>query len=150
MAKSYQNIPIDTQTGVVNPDVPERRYIYHGEEQAPQKNQQDGTPRNNRPLKKKKRSAFNIIAAIFVVSFLTVFYVWNKITVNQLVVEVNDLQDQYQKTENSNDILRADINRKSSLERIGTLGTQMGLAYSKTQPTWFELNKHDIERLQGK
>ena len=133
-----------------SPELTERRYIYNGESATIPGESREFTPRGNRPVKRRKRSAFNIIAALFVSSFLIVFYVWNKITVNQLVIEVSDLQNQYQKVMGTNEILRADINRKSSLERIGTLATQIGLTYPKEQPVWFDLSKDDFERFRIK
>lgn len=76
-----------------------------------------------------------------------VFYVWNKITVNRLVVEVDDLQTQYQKTLSANDQIRAEINRKANLERIGRVAGQLGLMNPKEQPVWFEVNADKLEQL---
>ena len=120
-----------------NPELTERRYVYNGE---PSSSALDGMPRGNRPVKKRKRSPFNIVAMLFIVSALIVFYVWNKITVNRLAIEANDLQTQYEKILSSNEVLRATINKKSSLERIGKIATgQLGLTYPKEQPVWFTL-----------
>jgi len=123
-------------------ELTERRHIYNGD---PMYRPSDFAPRANRPVKHRKRSPFMFITAIFGVSILIVFYIWNKIAVNRLVVEVNDLQAQYQKIVNASEILRAEINRKSSLERIGKIAGELGLTYPKEQPTWFEV---DLEPLQ--
>jgi cell division protein FtsB len=67
--------------------------------------------------------------------------VWNKICVNRLAVEVNDLQNQYQKIVNVNEIMKAEINKKSSLERIEKISIgQLNLTYAKEQPIWFEVD----------
>src|SRR5260221_10669776 len=102
-------------------ELTERRYVYNGESlPSPASSQMNNfAPRGNRPIKHRKRSPFNIIAMLAAVSMLIVFYVWNKIAVNRFAVEVNDLQTQFQKIESANDVLRADINKKSNLERIG-------------------------------
>jgi len=123
-------------------ELTERRHIYSGD---PTYRPSDFAPRANRPVKRRKRSPFMLIAAIFGVSILIVFYIWNKITVNRLVVEINELQAQYQKIENTNEVLRAEINRKSSLERIEKIAVDLGLTYPKEQPSWLEV---DLERLQ--
>jgi hypothetical protein len=67
--------------------------------------------------------------------------------VNRLAIEVNDLQNQYQKITIASDVLRAEINKKSSLERIGKLAGQLGLLYPKEQPVWFDINSEQIDRM---
>ncbi len=123
----------------------ERRYVYNGE---PLTARQESPVPGNRPARRRRRSSFNIILTLVVVSLLIVFYVWNKITVNRLVVEVNDLQNQNLKLLNMNESLRAEINRKSNLERIGRIATtQVGLVYPREQPVWFTVDSERLETL---
>ncbi len=123
----------------LTPELTERRLVYNGDTVAPQV---EGIPRGNRPIKKRKRSPFNIVAIVVVVSLLIVVYVWNKLTVNRLAVEINDLQVQYQKIIYSNEILKAEINKKSGLERIGKIAAdQLGMIYPKDQPVWFTVSQ---------
>ncbi|MBI1807203.1 MAG: septum formation initiator family protein [Ignavibacteria bacterium] len=130
------------EQGTSSPELTERRYVYNGETVS---HNGEFVPRGNKRVKRRKRSPFNIIAVLFTISLLIVFYVWNKIAVNRLVVEINDLQNQYQKMLNTNEFLRAEINKKSNLERIATIATgQLGLVYPKEQPIWFEV---DAERI---
>ncbi len=131
---------------VVRPQA-ERRYVYNGEFAAGPA--VDVAPRSNRPVKRRKRSPFNMVATLVAVSLLIVFYVWNKITVDRLAVEVNDLQAQYQKIVSANDLLRAEINKKSTLERIGKMATQLGLTYPKEQPAWFEVDGGKLEEFES-
>jgi len=126
----------------------ERRYVYNGEASAPHRGTNDILPRSNRPVKHRKRSPFNIIAALVAVSLLIVFYVWNKITVDRIAVEVNATQAQYQKIMNANDLLRAEINKKSNLERIGKVAAQLGLTYPKEQPASFPVDGEKLESLE--
>jgi cell division protein FtsL len=127
------------------PRTTERRYVYNGE---PLTGKHDGAASPNRPVRRRRRSSFNIIVALVTVSVLIVFYVWNKITVNRLVVEVSELQNQNLKLQNANESLRAEINRKSSLERIGKIATgQVGLVYPKEQPVWFTVDSEQLEKL---
>lgn len=127
---------------MVHTELAERRYVYNGGQVSPAS---ENVQRGNRPVKRRKRSPFNIVVVLFAVSILIVFYVWNKITVNRLVIEVNEQQQQYQKILYSNELLRADINKKSNLERISKIATgQLGLTYPKEQPIWFKV---DLDRL---
>ena len=98
-----------------SPELTERRYVYNG---APSSLAQETVPLRNKPVKKRKQSPLNIIAVLFTVSIIIVLYVWNKIAVNRLAVEVNDLHNQYQKVVSANEVIRAEINKKSGLERI--------------------------------
>ncbi len=124
----------------------ERRYVFGGEGQSPELN---ALPQRNRPLKRRKRSPFNIIFMLFTCSIIIVFYVWNKITVNRLVVEVSDLQNQYQKIINANEVIKAEINKKSSLERIEKISVgQLNLTYPKEQPVWFTVDEERVPLAQ--
>jgi cell division protein FtsL len=124
-------------------DLTERRYVYNG---TPDPNRArtlsgENVVRGNRPVKRRRRSSFNIIAAVVSVSLLIVFYVWNKITVNQLADDISKLESDYQRILSTTEVLKMDINRKSNLERIGRIATtQLGLTYPTQQPVWFELD----------
>lgn len=118
-------------------EVSDARSVYNGEYV-----QQAAAPaaRSNRPVRRHKRSPVTLIFVVMLVSLVTVLYIWNKITVIRLAEEVNDLQVQYQKILNANEILRAEINQKSKLERIGKIATdQLGLTYPKEQPNWLNV-----------
>jgi cell division protein FtsL len=131
----------------VPPDDGERRYIYNGEAAQPAI-VDDFSRLGNRPIRKRHSSLLGRILLLAGVSLLIVFYVWNKISVNRLLVEVNDLQNQYQKLQTANDLLRAEINRKASLERVVTIAGKIGLVYPKQQPVWFEVPPGDLEKYQ--
>ena len=134
------------QEDVVSPPPKERRYVYNGEPSAPRR---EDVRRGNRPITKRKRSPFNIIITMMIVSIVIVLYVWNKITVNRLATEINELQMQHQKIQYANEVLRAEVNRKSSLERIGKIATEkLGMAYTKTQPTVLNIDKQQLENIQ--
>ena len=136
MAKESSTVIEAQKSG---PAFTERRYVYNGDTAS---HEADFAVRGNKRVKARKRSPFNIIAVLFTISLLIVFYVWNKIAVNRLVVEVNDLQSQYQKILNANEFLRAEINKKSGLERIATIATgQLHLVYPKEQPIWFDVDQ---------
>ena len=126
-------------------ELTERRYVYNGEPQAPVDKE---VVRWNRPVKRRKRSPFKMVSVLFLISALIVFYVWNKLEVNRLAVEINDLQVQYQKILYANESLRADINKKSSLDRIGKLAAdQLRMSYPNEQPIWFTLDERSLSKL---
>jgi cell division protein FtsL len=84
---------------------------------------------------KRRSSTFNVIAILFLAAVAIVLYINNIIAVNRLVVEVGELEQKYATVVNSNEILRAEINRRSSLERIGRIASeQLGLQHPKQQP----------------
>lgn len=123
----------------VSPELTERRYVYNGESREPLR---AGAPRGNRPIKRRKRSPFNIILLLIMVSGMIVVHVWNKIGINRLAVEVNDLQVQYDKIAYTNEVFRAEINKKSSLERIVKMASErMGMTAPKEQPVWFTMDE---------
>ena len=113
----------------------DRRFVYNAE---PSDVSPDRVMRANRPVRKRPRSTSSLIVALTLISLLVVLYIWNKIMVNRLAEDVNNLQNQYQKIVSANEVLRAEINQKSRLERIGDMATkQLGLTYPKQQPIWF-------------
>ena len=124
-------------------DVAGPRYVYNG---ASSPGSLENIQVGNRPVRKRKRSPFTIVVLLFATSILIVLYVWNKITVNRLAVEVSDLRTQYEKIVYANELLRADINKKTSLERIGKIATgSLGLIPPKEQPIWFEVKFDQLQ-----
>ncbi len=121
--------------------------IYNGDAIKSQKDYQ--TIGINRPLKTRRRSPLKIIMIIFVVSITIVFYIWNKICVDHLVIEVNDLMNHYENIVNTNEFLRAEVNRKTSLERIEQLITihKLGLVYPKEQPICFQIDDSKLQTI---
>lgn len=136
--------PLGTENTHVAIDLKDRRYVYSGE---PSIVETDKVLRPNRPVRRKQRSTSSLIVALMVISLLVVLYIWNKIMVNRLAEEVNNLQSQYQKIVSANEMLRAEINQKSRLERIGEIATrQLGLTYPKQQPIWFTVGERNLNQ----
>lgn len=130
----------------VAPEHTGRRYVYNGDSSAAAF---EHVQRGNRPVRKRNRSPFTIVIMLFATSLVIVLYVWNKITVNRLAIDVGDLRAQYEKVLYANEILRAEINKKSSLERIGKLATgSLGLTSPKEQPIWFEVQFDQLQELK--
>jgi cell division protein FtsL len=126
----------------------ERRYIYNGD------NRPSATGFAVRPNKRGTRrriSTFNIILLLFCFGIGIVFYVNNIITVNQLAFDIGQLQAKYAALSNTNATLRAEVNRKAALERIGVIASeQMNLRYPPEQPVYFEIDRDKLATLKDR
>ena len=123
---------------VQNAELKERRHIFNGEPTV--------TPsvaagiRTNRKLMSRRRSPVTWLFILALISGIVVFYIWNKITVDKVTKEIAQLEKEHRQVANTNEILRAEINQKSRLERVGRIATdQLGLIYPKEQPVWFQM-----------
>jgi cell division protein FtsB len=68
-------------------------------------------------------------------------YVGNVIAVNNLAKEVNDLQSKHNQIVSTNEVIKAEINRKASLERISLMAQEkLGMTNPKEAPVWFEID----------
>jgi cell division protein FtsL len=122
------------------------RYIYNGD---PPPRFPGYAMRPNKRAIRRKVSVFNIILFLFGIATAIVLYIGNFITVNQLAIEVGQLQTRYAKIQNTNETLRAEIHRKSSLERIGGIAAKgLGLQYPKEQPIWIEIDQDELEHVK--
>lgn len=96
--------------------------------------------RSNRPFRKKKISTLSIIFALFLLAISLVTYIGNIIAVNSLAVQLEELKTTYSSIENMNNILRSEINRKMSMERITKIASeQMGMTFPQQPPIWIEV-----------
>jgi len=123
----------------------ERRYIFSGD---PQERVAGYVVRPNKRGVRRKLSTFNVIVALFVCAAAIILYIGNVIEVNRLALEVNQLQSRHNKIMNSNEALRAEISRKSSLERIGKIATEeLRMKYPNGQAIWFDIDLEKLEEL---
>lgn len=128
----------------------ERRYIYSGDPQEKIPGYAI-RPQNHKVGAPRKRRTFNIVVTLFLVALVSVAYISNLLAVNQLTIEVNSLQQQYDKIVNMNKVLKAEINRKSAWERIGSVATQqLGLVYPKERPEHLEIDASRLEEFSEK
>jgi len=127
--------------------VADGRYIYNVPVAAdPQKSTPGYVAWSNKKTALRKHSTFNIVGALFGLAVVSLLYTSNVITVNQLAKEVNDLNDRYTKIISANELLKAEINRKSSLDRINRIATDdLGMVNPKEAPVWFEIDPEQLE-----
>ncbi|MFI5251548.1 MAG: cell division protein FtsL [Bacteroidota bacterium] len=130
----------------VPPELDDHRMVYNGDETPPPVNE---PLRRNRPVRRKQRSPFRPMFVLMMISIFIVFYIWNKIAVNRLATEVNDLENQYRKLVNSNGLLQAEITQKSNRNRIEKIaGEQLKMIYPKEQSLWFEIDQPRVKQSQ--
>jgi cell division protein FtsB len=143
MAKNHQNIPID----IVDMPKFNDRQFYNNAVPA-QFDPQAVAPgyamprQNVRRINTKKRAkTSNIVGILFLVATAALLYVGNVIAVNTLAKEVNDLNAKHSQIVSTNEVIKAEINRKASLERISLMAQEkLGMMNPKEAPTWFEVD----------
>lgn len=103
---------------------------------------------NTKKSKRRKVKTTNVVGSMIMFAAAALLYVGNVIAVNSLAKEVSDLNVQYRKIVAVNELLRADINRKSSLDRISLLAQeQLDMTNPKEAPTWFEIDREKEQEL---
>jgi len=103
----------------------------------------------NKKVKTRKRSPFNVMVTMICVAIAIVLYVGNVISVQQLLKDVSDEQARLQQILNEQELLRAQINRMSSLERIRKMAEDdLGLHNPKGPPQWIEVDGNKVQDIQ--
>jgi cell division protein FtsB len=97
-----------------------------------------------RPARKPAARTTKMSTVMSVVLCLVVgclFYTSNVIAVLRLGRDMNELTMRYNTVISTNEVLRADINRKSNLERITMLAREKaGMVNPREAPSWFEID----------
>jgi cell division protein FtsL len=103
----------------------------------------------NKAVKRRKQSPFNLMLTMFGVAVAIVLYVGNVIAVQQLLKDVSDKQAQLQQILNEQEMLKAQINRMSSLERIRKMAEDdLGLHNPKGPPQWLQIDDNKIRDIE--
>ena len=99
----------------------------------------------NKAVRSRKQSPFNLMLMMIALAVAIVLYVGNVIAVQQLLKEVSDEQARLQQVLNEQELLKAQINRMSSLERIRTVAEdELGLHNPKGPPQWLEIDGNKV------
>lgn len=105
-------------------------------------------PRNKKHYR-RKISPFTVIVILLGVAFASVLYIGNILAVGRLMAHINQLQIKHQQIINNQELLKVQINRLSSLERIHQIaGDQLGLQSSKQLPVWIEENPDRAQQVE--
>lgn len=106
-------------------------------------------PPRNRKIAKRNVSTFNIILMLFGVATVIVLYISNIIAVDRLMMEINSLQQQHSRILSEQELLKAEVNRLSSLERINRKATEeLGLVNPKESPVWMNVDREKIREIE--
>jgi cell division protein FtsL len=116
----------------------------------------DGTAQINIPLaprnknqKRRRISPFTIVLLLLGGAVSSVLYIGNILTVGHLMVQINQLQTKHHQILNQQELLKAQINRLSGLERIQQLAQdQLGLRNPRQLPVWIEIDPDRINEVE--
>jgi cell division protein FtsL len=98
-------------------------------------------PSHNKKHSKRRISPFTFILILIAGAIASVLYISNILAVGHLMAQINQLQTKHQQILNDQELLKAQITRLSSLERIQQIAnSQLGLQNPKQLPVWIEID----------
>lgn len=134
-ADSPQNLPLPTVSPAIPSATPE---IFSGDIGRSHSPLGGG---KNRRISRRKVSPFNIMLMLIGAAIAIVLYIGNIIAVNELLAEINSLQMQHQRILVDQEMLRVQVNRMASLERIQQIAeTELGLRSLREPPEWLPVD----------
>jgi len=108
----------------------------------------DGRLRNRRGIR-RKTSPFNIMLILLGSAVLIVLYISNVIKVTQLLGEINRMETRHRRILMEQELLRAQVNRMSSLERVRKIGEeQLELKNPETPPVWIKVDQEKVRAVE--
>jgi hypothetical protein len=103
----------------------------------------------NKKQSRRSFSPFTIILLLLGGAIASVLYIGNILAVGRLMAQNNHLQIRHQQIINTQELLKAQINRLSGLERIQQLAKdQLGLRNPKQLPVWIEVNPERVQQIE--
>lgn len=85
---------------------------------------------------------------LFAAAGIIIFFVYNIIAVNSLVVDIANVQTEVSKSITINNNLQTEIERLSNFDNIkNTAVDKLGLEYSITQPKKITVQKSELDNL---
>lgn len=103
----------------------------------------------NRKIRRRKVSPFNIMILLIGGAVAIVLYIGNIIAVNELLAEINLLQAQLQQIQMDQELLRAQMNKLASLERIQQIAeADLGLRSLREPPAWLPVDQEKIKEIE--
>jgi cell division protein FtsL len=110
----------------------------------------DGTPLSrNKKQSRRKVSPFTIVLLLLGVAVASILYIGNILTVGRLMAQINQYQTKHRQILNEQELLKAQMNRLSGIERIQQIARdQLGLQNSKQLPVWMEMNPERVNQVE--
>lgn len=103
----------------------------------------------NKKMKRKRVSASTILLLLFGAAISIVLYIGNIIAVDHLLSDINRLETRLNRIKADQEILRAQINRMSSLDRIQQRAeTELGLKSLHDPPAWVAVDEEKIRQVE--
>lgn len=104
----------------------------------------------NRAAARRNVSPFSVVIALLITAVVSVVYISNIIAVGQLVTRIGELQNRHERLLNEQEMLRAQVNRMSSLERIRQMAeTDLGLRNSAALPGWLTVSPERVREIEA-
>jgi cell division protein FtsL len=129
-----------------------RDMVYNGTDTVQNRETEttDGIPLAlNKKPHRRNVSPFTIILILFATALASVLYIGNILAVGRLMMQNNQLQIMHRQILNNQELLKVQINRLSSLERIQQVARdQLGLQNSKQLPVWIEIDPERVSQVE--
>jgi len=98
----------------------------------------------------RKISPFSVVVGLILTAVASVLYISNVIAVSGLAAEIGELDKEYQTILNEQEMIRAQIARLSSLERIRRIAeNEYDMRYSEAVPGWLTVDPARVEDLRN-
>jgi len=105
--------------------------------------------RRERRVLRRRVSPFNIMLGLLVFAVAIVLYIGNIIAVEQLMRDIGQLEARHRRILADQEILRAQVNRMSSLDRIQKMAEdQLQLKLPTVAPQWITVDSNRIEEVE--
>ena len=147
--------PDDSTGGTISiPRVREARdMVYSGPLESPTPAAAESastSPSRNRRATRRRVSPFNLIVILLGVAVVSVLYISNILAVGRLLIQINQLDAKHQQLLNEQEMLRVQISRLASLERVERMAAdELGMQAPKQPPIWLEPAPERIQEVQN-
>jgi len=103
----------------------------------------------NRKVVRRRVSPFTVVLLLLGTAIIIVLYISNIIAVDQLLADINGLEKEEQHILMEQEILRAQVNKLASLERIQELAEKdLGLRTPQEPPIWLNLSQERLREIE--
>lgn len=125
----------------LNNMTPDPRFVYNGSKKTEGPLPSEVLLRKNRNASNRRPSLIKFGLIIIFGTSLGLLVINNILTINSLVNEIDTLSKTYRSIKSTNEFLIAEINKKSTYEKIMPLAQrELGMFIQTTPPEWFELS----------